>query len=1116
MSKPGRFSPGSDSESDWLEEDDVDVDQEAGPSRPRAASPTKKKARIAAPGDKVDSGMSAHTAHRLSQAYRQPKWRKLSNLVSHDVYEIHSTSAKAVRQVERKLERFQDRANEWGIIEDKQPRSMAGRCSQCQSKDVDCIVQLAPVDSELFIVSACIACHTFHHGCDLLIRHRDEPYQARSAPARRSSGTRASPRKPPVASNLRPASLSATASRTSSIKASKVAVPRPPTSKAPLPIDASGLRRNPKASSAIAPVSAALSASNSLPESPDTSSRRPRLDKNIASAIAKESADSAVKDLGEFVLSMRGKLPGADLKTRSMFFMIEDQLSVIRKYVEETCVQSHVSGGLCMLISSIYYRCARYLGGDIYHESLSMPEQASRARQGPKLVQWLSAAAALTSVLPTEAPNISGPPAPNLLKPAINNNFHLPCCFVCTSSLVHPHFEPAMSQNRRRSRSASDSTTSDWRDEIEFVEPDEGGINNVESRQNEAEYAPSPQARKKRKSTQKAVQDVDVDSTGKEQARGSFVLVNNIRENTVWQTYCEKVSDTLQRTAGSKSEERTSQSLKQLSDFECTWGIIRESKMGDKNSSCMACFRSKEECIVKVSPQPAVQTDSAGSSAPSTSYRAISRCIRCIAQCAGCDAYLSLYSPSSSQNPKSAPSTKAKSKPKVINDPPLPRRSTQSASQAVTKSVPARQPTREQPTFPAAKPSTRRKVRQPDRAPSEPDLSWSVEAKPATNGYSAPSLSPQPESDYGAPESSREDVLTAISDVKEFADNMRKILSEKGKLDLPTRSLFLMAEHQIQLIEKYVEERCISAARGGMPVVYGISVPGFRSPSAELTAHQFLILSFSFTLFRTAPLHGIMVAPVKKERSPSVDDESDWLEEDDYVEPFAPPAPAKRPLGGNGSTQLPSKKRKSEGGAASTADGVKGDSSHQYRQPSFTHLPAVRQHSLWREGCKRFETLSKDYALKSMTVRRAGANLDKLQDKTAIWGIVDLDQPGGAEGPCSTCMDGGIDCIVRLEPKASTSKQGRCLHCHMWNKGCDLFLTKLKTPGGSTSPDQDHAVRPFCHTSPSTPWSAAVPDRHPSSDILAVQVPASPSDDPGYSTGPSFSVDLQTQHGRIG
>lgn len=89
-----------------------------------------------------------------------------------------------------------------------------------------------------------------------------------------------------------------------------------------------------------------------------------------------------------------------------------------------------------MLISSIYYRCARYLGGDIYHESLSMPEQASRARQGPKLVQWLSAAAALTSVLPTEAPNISGPPAPNLLKPAINNNFHLPCCFVCTSSLV--------------------------------------------------------------------------------------------------------------------------------------------------------------------------------------------------------------------------------------------------------------------------------------------------------------------------------------------------------------------------------------------------------------------------------------------------------------------------------------------------------------------------------------------------------------------------------------------------------------------------------------------------------------------------------------------------------
>ena len=141
---------------------------------------------------------------------------------------------------------------------------------------------------------------------------------------------------------------------------------------------------------------------------------------------------------------------------------------------------------------------------------------------------------------------------------------------------------------------------------------------------------------------------------------------------------------------------------------------------------------------------------------------------------------------------------------------------------------------------------------------------------------------------------------------------------------------------------------CISAARGGMPVVYGISVPGFRSPSAELTAHQFLILSFSFTLFRTAPLHGIMVAPVKKERSPSVDDESDWLEEDDYVEPFAPPAPAKRPLGGNGSTQLPSKKRKSEGGAASTADGVKGDSSHQYRQPSFTHLPAVRQHSLWR------------------------------------------------------------------------------------------------------------------------------------------------------------------------
>lgn len=75
-----------------------------------------------------------------------------------------------------------------------------------------------------------------------------------------------------------------------------------------------------------------------------------------------------------------------------------------------------------------------------------------------------------------------------------------------------------------------------------------------------------------------------------------------------------------------------------------------------------------------------------------------------------------------------------------------------------------------------------------------------------------------------------------------------------------------------------------------------------------------------------------------------------------------------------------------------------------------------------------------------MTVRRAGANLDKLQDKTAIWGIVDLDQPGGAgesswlfcdiaadqaEGPCSTCMDGGIDCIVRLEPKASTSKQGR-------------------------------------------------------------------------------------------
>lgn len=120
----------------------------------------------------------------------------------------------------------------------------------------------------------------------------------------------------------------------------------------------------------------------------------------------------------------------------------------------------------------------------------------------------------------------------------------------------------------------------------------------------------------------------------------------------------------------------------------------------------------------------------------------------------------------------------------------------------MTKSVPARQPTREQPTFPAAKPSTRRKVRQPDRAPSEPDLSWSVEAKPATNGYSAPSLSPQPESDYGAPESSREDVLTAISDVKEFADNMRKILSEKGKLDLPTRSLFLMAEHQIQLIEK--------------------------------------------------------------------------------------------------------------------------------------------------------------------------------------------------------------------------------------------------------------------------------------------------------------------------
>lgn len=88
MSKPGRFSPGSDSESDWLEEDDVDVDQEAGPSRPRAASPTKKKARIAAPGDKVDSGMSAHTAHRLSQAYRQPKWRKLSNLVSHDVYEV--------------------------------------------------------------------------------------------------------------------------------------------------------------------------------------------------------------------------------------------------------------------------------------------------------------------------------------------------------------------------------------------------------------------------------------------------------------------------------------------------------------------------------------------------------------------------------------------------------------------------------------------------------------------------------------------------------------------------------------------------------------------------------------------------------------------------------------------------------------------------------------------------------------------------------------------------------------------------------------------------------------------------------------------------------------------
>jgi hypothetical protein len=92
-----------------------------------------------------------------------------------------------------------------------------------------------------------------------------------------------------------------------------------------------------------------------------------------------------------------------------------------------------------------------------------------------------------------------------------------------------------MSQNRRRSRSASDSTTSDWRDEIEFVEPDEGGINNVESRQNEAEYAPSPQARKKRKSTQKAVQDVDVDPTGKEQARGNFVLISNIRENTVWQ-----------------------------------------------------------------------------------------------------------------------------------------------------------------------------------------------------------------------------------------------------------------------------------------------------------------------------------------------------------------------------------------------------------------------------------------------------------------------------------------------------------------------------------------------------------------------------------------------------
>jgi hypothetical protein len=133
-----------------------------------------------------------------------------------------------------------------------------------------------------------------------------------------------------------------------------------------------------------------------------------------------------------------------------------------------------------------------------------------------------------------------------------------------------------------------------------------------------------------------------------------------------------------------------------------------------------------------------------------------------------------------------------------------------------------------------------------------------------------------------------------------------------------------------------------------MAIVYGISVPGFRSPSAELTAHQILILSFSVTLFRTALLHGIMVAPVKKERSPSVDDESDWLEEDDYVEPSAPPAPAKRPLGGNGSTQLPSKKRRSEGGATSAASGAKGDSSHQYRQPRFTHLPSVRQHELWR------------------------------------------------------------------------------------------------------------------------------------------------------------------------